>query len=403
MSHYPDKFDFLMVGGGVFGLTAAIELAKRKYKIGLLNPDTIPHHLAASSDISKAVRMEYGSDTEYFRMVEICIDRWKHWNDLFGAKLYHEVGFLLLCKHPFESKRQSFEQTSCANLIKAGYALDRMDANAIKQRFPVVNTEVYMNANFNPKGGFADATLTIEKLANYATSLGVQILQGQTATELLIDKGQLWGVKTKEGVIYHCGHAMVTAGPYSILLLPELAPYMKATGHPVFWLKPKDPTPFTPPHLSVFSADLSNTGWYGFPWSDKYGIVKVAKHSNGVDLHPEHDDRQVTENEIIEMRLFLNDAFPALSEAPLVYTRRCLYTDTLDGHFWIDHHPETKGLLVGTGGSGHAFKMAPLLGEMLADVAEGGSNPFSTRHRWRDPTKGTTQMEEARYIVGGKI
>lgn len=63
------------------------------------------------------------------------------------------------------------------------------------------------------------------------------------------------------------------------------------------------------------------------------------------------------------MRAFVQMTFPALVNAPLVFTRRCLYTDTLDGHFWIDNHPEIKGLSVGSGGSGHGMKMAPLLGE----------------------------------------
>lgn len=103
-------YDFLIVGGGIYGITAAVELAKRKYKVGLINPDSIPHHLAASTDITKAVRMEYGSDKEYFKMAEICIDRWHGWNDFFNEKLYHEVGFLMLCKSHLESDYHSYEK-----------------------------------------------------------------------------------------------------------------------------------------------------------------------------------------------------------------------------------------------------------------------------------------------------
>ena len=104
--------DFLIIGAGIFGITAAIELVKRKYRVGLINPNTIPHHLAASTDISKAVRMEYGSDQEYSHMADICIDRWKEWNDLFGETLYHEVGFLMLCKDALESEQHAFERFS---------------------------------------------------------------------------------------------------------------------------------------------------------------------------------------------------------------------------------------------------------------------------------------------------
>jgi len=92
------KYDVLVIGGGIFGVTAAVELAKRKYKVGLLNPDTLPHYMAASTDVTKAVRMEYGSDREYFKMAERSIQLWREWNNVFGKELYHEVGFLMLCR-----------------------------------------------------------------------------------------------------------------------------------------------------------------------------------------------------------------------------------------------------------------------------------------------------------------
>jgi len=391
-------YDFLIIGGGIFGVTAAVELAKRKRQVALINPDTIPHHLAASTDISKAVRMEYGSDKEYFRMAEICIDRWRDWNEFFGVGLYHETGFLMLCKESMDSAKHIYERHSYENLLLAGYAAEKLGKEELIRRYPAINPDTYTEACFNPVGGYAESSLTVEQLMLYAESLGVDIHLGQTATELLINHGQLIGVKTKEGSQFDCGHAHVAAGPYTPLLLPGLRPYFKTTGHPVFWLRPDDPALFKSPELVVFTADISNSGWYGFPFSKKHGVVKVARHSNGLEMDPEKDDRQVTDAEVRDMRTFLANCFPTLANAPLVFTRRCFYTDTLDGHFWIDNHPEIKGLSVGTGGSGHGFKMAPLLGEMQADVAEGSSNPFSARYRWRHLVKENVTKEDARYI-----
>ncbi|MEZ4884727.1 MAG: FAD-dependent oxidoreductase [Chitinophagales bacterium] len=398
-----NKYDILIVGGGVFGITAAVELAKCKHKVGLINPDRIPHHLAASTDITKVVRMEYGSDQEYFRMAEICIDRWKEWNDLLAEKLYHEVGFLMLCKGNMEQKQFTFEKSSYENLLTNGYASGRLDAEGLKKRFPAFNNEVFVDANFNPKGGYVESGLAIEKLANYARSLGVDIHEGQTADSFVIESGQLKAVKTKEGKTFWCGHALIAAGAHTPHLLPELQPYIKTTGHPIFWLKPHDPKYFTPPYMSVFTADISNSGWYGFPVSPKYGVVKIGKHTNGLLLHPDKDDRQIKDEEVADMRSFLQMAIPELATAPLVYTRRCLYTDTLDGHFWIDHHPDIKGLSVSTGGSGHGMKMGPILGEMAADMVEGKTHPFSKRYRWRHLTHDTSQTEESRFVVNRKI
>ena len=229
------------------------------------------------------------------------------------------------------------------------------------------------------------------------------IHEGQTAADFEVVNGRLTAVKTREGATFHCGHALVAAGVHTPILLPELQPYMKSTGHPVFWLKPKDPTNFIPPRFSVFTADISNSGWYGFPFLQQHGIVKIAKHSNGMLVHPENDDRQITDAEVADMRSFVKMTFPELVNAPLVFSRRCLYIDTLDGHFWIDNHPEIKGLSVSTGGSGHGLKMAPLLGAMAADVVEGKSHIFSKRYRWRHLSSNTSQVEEARYVINRKL
>lgn len=396
-------YEILIIGGGIFGITAAVELAKRKYKVGLINPDSIPHHLAASTDITKAVRMEYGSDKEYFKMAEIAIERFHEWNDFFNKDLYHEVGYLMLCKDKIESDTQTYEKESYKNLKEAGYAPNRLDSEIIAKKFPVVNTSNYIDANYNPKGGYVESEKLVATLADYARSLGVEIIERQTAEEIIVDNGQVNAVRTKEGNTYSCGHVVVAAGANTPYLLPELKPYMKATGHPVFWLKPSDPTSFTPPNFAVFTADISNSGWYGFPYLPKLGVVKIAKHTNGIEIHPDKDDRQIRNEEVKDMREFLKMTFPSLVDAPLVFTRRCLYNDTLDGHFWIDKHPEIKGLSVSSGGSGHGLKMAPVLGEMTADVIEGKTHEFSERYRWRHLNSDTLQKEEARYVISEKL
>jgi glycine/D-amino acid oxidase-like deaminating enzyme len=390
--------DFIVVGGGIFGLTSAISLRKRGYSVGLLNPDTIPHHLAASTDISKLIRMEYGSDKDYFRMAEICIDKWNEWNDLFNEELYQEIGLLMLSKANIDTKKSSYERDSIHNLSEAGYAINRLNANNIKERFPAVNTNTYIDGNFNPMAGHVASGRAVECLADYARSLGVEIHEGQTAAQFKIENGQLNAVSTTDGETFKCGHLIVAAGAYTPYLLPELAPNMRSTGHPVFWLKPSDQKLFSPPLLPNFTTDISESGWYGFAYNSKHGVVKLGKHSDGIDIDPNGERKEITKNEILDMREYLKITFPDLEKAPLVYARRCLYTDTLDGHFWIDNHPEIKGLSVSTGGSGHGFKMGPILGEMTADIAEGKTHEFSARFRWRNLSSQTKQMEEARLI-----
>ncbi|MBI3760698.1 MAG: FAD-dependent oxidoreductase [Chloroflexi bacterium] len=98
-------------------------------------------------------------------------------------------------------------------------------------------------------------------------------------------------------------------------------------------------------------------------------------------------------------REFLRDAIPDLASAPIVYTRLCLYSDTWDGHPWIDRDPAREGLTVATGGSGHAFKFAPLLGGLIADVVEDIPNALRDKFRWRPDKRPRLSQEAARHQI----
>ena len=391
------KYDFIVIGAGIFGVTTAVELAKKKFQVAVLNPDSIPHPRAASTDISKVVRMEYGPDREYADMCERSIEVWKEWNELFQETLYHEVGLLIAMKEALEAPSQTYARQNIATLEAKGYKLQYLDTATLKERFPAWNTEVYPRAIFNPCAGYAEAGRAVGKLAEYAQQLGVHIFEGQTAERFLTKNHVLEAVQTKEGETYACGHAIVCAGAHTPYLLPELHPYMKSTGHAIYHLLPSDPTLFSPPNFSVYMADVSNTGWYGFPFHQREGVVKAGHHSDGLAIHPDRDDRVIKDQEIDHFRSFLKATFPDLVDAPITYTRRCLYTDTKDGHFWIDQHPEMTGLTIGTGGSGHGFKMGPELGKMIAATALGQQHAYSDRYKWREFSTATRNMEASRH------
>ena len=118
--------------------------------------------------------------------------------------------------------------------------------------------------------------------------------------------------------------------------------------------------------------------------------MKIANHGVGRLMSPGSTaDRVVTSDEQRRFREFVAGTFLALVDAPIVSTRVCVYCDTVDEHFWIARDPERTNLVVATGGSGHAFKFAPLLGEWIADAVEGRTSPALERFRWRAELAGT--------------
>ncbi|MEO0470866.1 MAG: FAD-dependent oxidoreductase [Bacteroidota bacterium] len=388
--------DILIIGGGIFGLSAAIELQSRDYRVCLINPDRIPHPLAASTDISKIVRMEYGSDALYFEMARESIHGWHKWNEVLREKLYHQTGFLLLCRETLNHPCQQFERESARQLSEHGFAYEHLKAEEITDCYPAIGPDVYAEAIFNPIAGYVESGRAIAALAEYARKIGVKIEEGQTAEKILIENGVAHAVQSREGKRFSAGHILLTAGTGCMAILPELKQVMQATGHPVYHFRPTDPSLFQASQLPVFAADISNTGWYGFPWHPKEGVVKIARHAKGLLIDPEKDDRRVSDTEVKEAKRFLRQSFPQLAGAPLVFTRRCLYSDTQDGHFWIDQHPEIRNLSVSTGGSGHGMKMGPVLGQLTADMIEGKAHPCLSRFSWRSFDGNVKAEEEAR-------
>jgi glycine/D-amino acid oxidase-like deaminating enzyme len=342
--------------------------------------------------------MEYGTDVEYMEMVGECIPVWREWNDLFNDTLFHETGFLLLSQRSLDANKNGFESASFHNLLKKNYKPERLSKTDIAKRFPFINPDKYAEGFYHAIGGYAESGKAVEMLTRYAGDLGCDVYEEQTAEEILIISNSATGVKTREGKSFASGHVIVCAGNLTPFLVTELKPYMKITGHPVFHIKPAMPEFFSYPTMTVFAADISNTGWYGFPLHPKENVVKIANHGIGVKSNdPEKDERKVYDEDISQLRKFLFETIPSLANDPIVHTRRCCYTDTLDGHFWIDNHPSIKNLTIGSGGSGHGFKMAPVLGDMIATVAEGKHHKWSARYRWRHLANSTTIQEEARF------
>lgn len=389
------SIDILIIGGGIFGMAAALELRARGGEVLVLDQGAMPHPLAASTDISKVVRIEYGADELYTALAERARVGWLRWNEALGEELYHEDGLLMLSRGAM--KPGGFTHDSYHLLRQRGHALERLDAEAIARRYPAWNTAVYRDGYFNPKGGYAESGRVVAALAERAQADGVEIRGEQAVAQILDEGGRARGVRLANGERVMAQEVVVAAGAWTPLLVPELQSVMRAVGQPVFHLQPADPGRFRPPRFHTFAAAVSQTGWYGFSMHPHEQVLKIANHGIGRLVHPRDDARVVTEEQIAALRAFLRDTFPELVAAPVVYTRLCLYCDVLDGHFWIDRHPQLEGLTVASGGSGHGFKFGPVLGELIADAVEGKPNPNLHRFRWRELGEGTVNEEATRH------
>ncbi len=391
----------IIVGAGINGVTAAIELKKRGHEVVLVDPGPLPHPLAASTDISKAVRAAYGADADYTELAERSIELWRKWNTELGVELYHEIGFLFVRQRAMQPG--DFEYESFKLLEKRGHKVERIDSAELRKRFPAWNAERYPDGFLDLEAGYAESGRVVATLVEKAKILGVELREGSQFAELDQRNGRVQGIALQDrqrkarSASHVAGDCVVMAvGAWTPYLLPFTKKFFRATGHPVFHLKPRQPELFTPERFPIFGADISNTGFYGFPLN-RDGVVKIANHGPGREMPPDSPKRDVSPEEEHKMREFLSGTFPALADAPIAFTRRCFYCDTPDGNFWIAPDPERAGLVIAAGDCGHGFKFAPVLGGIIADAVEGKSNPLLGKFRWRPEVQPGVEKEAARF------
>ena len=385
----------IVVGAGINGVTAAIELKKRGHEVILINPGPLPHPLAASTDISKAVRAAYGADEDYTELAERSIKLWRKWNEEFGIELYHETGVMFVRRR--EMKPGRFRIRNFQNLQQRGHKVERMNSAQLWKRFPAWNPELFRDGVLEVEAGYAESGRVVAALIERARSAGVELRQNSRFSHLDEGDGRTKGIVLDNGERIVGDRVVMAVGAWTPYLLPFTKTFFRASGQPVFHLKPQRPDLFAPERFPVFGADITTTGYYGFPLN-RDGIVKIANHGPGREMSPESPQRAVTPEDEENLRKFLSWAFPALADVPIVYTRLCMYCDTHDGNFWIAPDPERKGLVIAAGDCGHGFKFAPVLGEIIADAVEQKSNPILEKFRWRPEVSVGTGTDVARFL-----
>jgi len=137
------------------------------------------------------------------------------------------------------------------------------------------------------------------------------------------------------------------------------------------WFRPQHPELFEPGRFPVFLIESVHGRHYGFP--ALHGMIKVAKHHHCEEVvDPDSYDRGVSAADEALIRAVLTEHLPA-ADATLVNAKTCLYTVTPDGDFVIDTWPGASSVVIASPCSGHGFKFAPVIGEILADLATTGS------------------------------
>jgi glycine/D-amino acid oxidase-like deaminating enzyme len=362
-----------IVGAGIFGLAAAVELRERGHEVVVFEQGPVPNPRASSTDTSKTIRRLYGDNATYVELVERAAPTWRRWDERLGGRFYFPIGQIQIERNftPGWRIHDSWQ------FLRDRGELEILSAEEARDRYPQFSYQPGDTILFDPWGGYLASGEAVAGVARLARAEGV-VIRAETPVRTVEDGGTVARI-VADGDRFTFDRVVVAAGVWLTRLVPSVGRAIRPTFQEMVFFAPDDPERFRPGRLPVWGVCPEEDGWYGHPlWRE--GWVKVANDLRGPVVDPDVD-RAATTAFVEAAREFVARRIPGLSTARVAGGRACLYENTPDRHFVIDWVPGSSRVLVAGGGSGHGFKFGGSIGVVIADALEDKHNPLGDLFR----------------------
>ena len=363
--------DAIVLGLGAMGSATLAELAARGRRVLGLDRFDPPHDLGSSHGKSRIIREAYFEDPRYVPLVQRAYERWAALERETGAALVLRTGGLMI--GPPQGAL-----VSGALLSAETHSLphERLSAAETCAQYPALRVPEGAIAVREPRAGVLFPEACIAAQLERARRHGAEIRGEEPALEWSAD-GAGVEVRTPRAR-YRASSLVIAAGAWLARLVPELELPLTVTRQALYWFTPvAHPERFAPERFPIFIwEDEPGRFLYGFP--DLGDGVKIARHMEGEPTEPDRVRREVSVAEIDALRAAVARCIPDAA-GPLRASATCLYTNTPDQHFIVDRHPVHPQVVIASPCSGHGFKFASALGEVLADLATGQAPAFDLR------------------------
>lgn len=439
----------IIVGAGVFGLSTTLHLLKRGYtNIHIFDRQPFDqNHYAESSgahgascDINKIVRASYGGKQLYQDLAFRAMPEWERWNAELAAtprselpsslspdvKLWHNCGLLRLSADGLDKEELATQQHFPPGIKHTQYRFSDVSRREDAQKDGIPASKIDPFNHLDRKvttDGILDMTAGFVLASQACTwALYLCMQSGHVTTRFgpnfgldsLIKNGnRVTGIRTISQEHHLADLILIACGGWTPSLLPQTDRLLETTAGSVLSIQLPANRPdlwekYFPENFPVWSYNMNSYtpgsnigGLYGMPRTPT-GEIKIAfrgakwtsytytsSSQNEQPLsYPNPDIHCVPEEAMRVLKSFCAINMPDLLSLDLSNIRLCWYTDSVDNSFLVDYVPETEGLVVASGGSGHGFKFLPILGEHIVDVIEKKNTPYTRLFKWRDVPEG---------------
>ena len=357
-------YDAIVIGVGGMGSSTLYHLARRGLKVLGLEQFEIPHELGSSHGYSRMIRYTLQEHPSYVPLVKRAYELWHELEQNINETLVVTTGSVRAGPPDSDFYRGAIE--SC-DLHQIPYEI--LNHTEVNRRFPGYQFPDGISSVYQADGGFVLPEMCIVGHAQAAEEAGATIHTGETVLGWEIQNDSV-SIRTNHEV-YSAARLVVTAGAWAAKLVPNVATYAIPERQVLGWFQPERPELFTPERFPVFGIWTEEGRYYGFPNYSVPGFKIGKSHHLFQKVDPDTMDREVRPEDEEVLRRFTSRYFP-LAAGELLDRKTCIYTNTPDEQFMIGVLPDQPQVSVAAGFSGHGFKFASVIGEIMADLAQNG-------------------------------
>src|SRR5215213_5412978 len=341
------------------GTAAAWALGKRGLKTLVLEQFHHVHDQGSHSGETRVIRHAYAESPEYVPLVRRADELWQELQASTGEQVLLRCGGLELAAPGFGHAR-----AARASADAHGLSYEWISPNEAMSRWPAFRLPEDWDALYSPDSGFLLTEPALRGMANVARQRGATILEQTRAVAWGTKADGIWVDTPVER--YEASALIVTAGAWSTHMLADIGLPIHILRKTLWWQEVSDLRQFEPERFPVFITDSPAGEIYGFPVFGVPGL-KIANHAGGEIADLETVDRSTRPGENRDCLELAARVLPGVTSR-VMKSAVCLYAMTPDTDFIVDRHPLLPQVAIGAGFSGHGFKFAPAIGELLAEL-----------------------------------
>ena len=362
----PNPYDVIVVGVGAMGSAACYHLANRGVRVLGLERFDIPNSYGSSGGLTRIIRLAYFEDPAYVPFLRRALELWKETEHAFGEQLYFRTGGVDCAPEDNFVFKGALESCRVHDLPHKVLAADELNRRFPGYRIPATHLSV-----FQPDGGFIASERAVVAHVSLAQAAGAEIHARERVLEWTPIAGGGVRVRTDRDT-YEAGRVVLSPGPWMGELLPSFANVVVPERQVLAWFQPENPKLFQPDAFPVLILIVERGFYYAIPIWGAPGVKLGLYHHLGERGPAESLSREVTLADEQPLRECAERYFNGAA-GPTMALKTCIFTNTPDEHFIVDTLPGNPEVIVASPCSGHGFKFASVIGEILADLAKDGS------------------------------